>query len=376
MAGQFGIADAASALVRKTSDGTSLIDLWGEIQSVVADYDVVKDSFLALITYTTTSAADAIPTSLTPQLMEEASEFGVPKSVRPEAPHLIVAYDLKDYDLASRMSYQFLRSATAEQIRAAITRMIEADRHTIQSKVLAQMFSPTTRRNEFGATVYPAFNGSGQADNKPVDIQGRTFDANHSHYISTGSALLDSEDVELLLKHVTEHGYGRGGRSGRMVLMFNPDDIEESAMTSWRAGSETANGKTARFDFIVSPTAAPYLTSQVVVGEKPPADYAGIPVIGSYGAALVVASEVVPLGYFAAVATGGPNADTNALALRQHENADYQGLQFFPGNDPRAYPLSESFAVRTVGTGTRRRGAFAVAQLTAGAYTAPTAFAL
>ena len=376
MAGQFGISDAKSALVRTTADGVRLVDLWEEIQQLTSIYQVEKDDILALLTYTTTSAADAIPTSLTPQMMEEASEFGVPVALRPEAPHLVVGYDLKDYDLASRMSYRFLRSATAEQVRAAVTRMIEADRHTIQSRVLHQLFSPTTRRNEFGTTVYPAYNGSGTADNLPPSVRGRTFTASHSHFVPTGSVDLDSEDVELLCKHVQEHGYGRGGRSGRMVLMFNPDDIEASAMTSWRAGVESDNGKLARFDFIVSPTAAPYLTNETVVGEKPPAEWEGIPIIGSYGASFVCSSEVVPAGYFAAVATHGANQPGNAVAFREHEKPEYRGLQFMPGGDVRAYPLSESFSVRTFGTGLRRRGAVAVAQLTAGSYTAPTEFAL
>ena len=279
----------------------------------------------------------------------------------------------------STLTWKFLRTATAEQIRSVISRMIDSDRYTIQRTVLEAAFVPTTRRNEFGHTVYPAFNGSNTADNKPVDFMGKTFTATHSHFLTTSSTDLDSEDVEMLANHVREHGYGRGGRSGKLVALFNPDDVELSAMTAWRAGVENNNGKSAKYDFIVSPTAPPYLTDKALVGEQPPGEVEGIPVIGSYGpVSYICQSEVIPAGFFVIAATHGVDHPDNAIAFRQSENPDYQGLQFVPGSDDRrAYPLSSSFATRTFGTGVRRRGALAVAQLTAaGSYTAPTDFAL
>jgi hypothetical protein len=230
---------------------------------------------------------------------------------------------------------------------------------------------------EWQHTVCPAYNGSGTPENKPPDWMGRSFDANHSHQISKGSTDLDAEDLTLLANHVRKHGLGRGGRSGKLVLMMNPDDVEESGLTSWRAGVTTNNGKVSKYDFIVSPTAPAYLTSESVVGEKPPAEYENIPVIGSFGPiSYVVHSEAIPAGFLAISATGGSNSDINPIAFREHESAEYRGLMYIPGDDPRAYPLSNSFALRTFGCGFRRRGAAVIAQLTAGAYTAPASFAL
>lgn len=371
------IGDRGDVLINRTADGVPLDQVWLEAQAAVDLYNQVKDAITGLWTYKTTLPADSVPQAVAPELMERASALGVPRAIRPDLPYLKVGFTRHDHDIASRLSWEFLRDASAEQVTAQLIRLINADRYTVQTKVMTRAFSPVEEANEWQHRCFGAYVGTDGI--KPPDYLGRTFDATHSHYIPTGSVNLDSEDVELLVSHVREHGYGRGGNSGRIVLMFHPDDVEDSSLTSWRAGVENSNSKKARHDFIVSSNEvnAPYLTSESVVGEKPPATYEGLPVIGSYGSALVVSSEVVPAGYFAAVATHGINSDGNAIALREHERADYQGFRLLEGNASRSYPIVESFGMRTFGVGARRRGMWAVAQLTASSsYTAPTSFAI
>jgi hypothetical protein len=84
-----------------------------------------------------------------------------------------------------------------------------------------------------------------------------------------------------------------------------------------------------------------------------------------------VRSQYIPAGYFAVVATAGSNNGNNAVSVRQHTNAAYQGLRAIPGPVP-SYPITESFWARCIGVGTRHRGAAAVTQIKAsGNYVAP-----
>ncbi|MEH3129125.1 MAG: hypothetical protein PGN27_04080 [Mycolicibacterium neoaurum] len=260
-------------------------------------YNAEKDVLTGLLTYRLTNAADAMPQSLESQTMELASENGVSVAIRPEAPHDILGYTFRDYDITSRLTRFFVRDASAEQIRAAVTRMLEADRTTIQSVVLQCIFSAAEGRNEFAHQCLGAYDGT--SNSNPSSFMGKTFSSGHSHLIPTGSVDLDSEDLELAAKHVTEHGYGLGGGRGQLVAMFNPEDVEDSALTSWRAGVTNANSKKPKYDFIPSGQAPAFLTAEHRVGAAPPDDIDGVPVLGSYGKAYVVESKLIPAGYFA-----------------------------------------------------------------------------
>ena len=100
--------------------------------------------------------------------------------------------------------------------------------------------------------------------------------------------------------------------------------------------------------------------------------HGGLRVQGAYGPGWVIHTPVVPTGYVAVVASGGPNSERNPVAFRSHERVEWQGLQPFPGPWQR-YPLIESFAIRGCGVGVRHRGAaVAIEVTTGGTYTAPS----
>lgn len=90
----------------------------------------------------------------------------------------------------------------------------------------------------------------------------------------------------------------------------------------------------AKWDFIRSSNAVPYLTQDNIRGAIPPADFNGIAVQGSYGKAWLIESNVVPEGYVAVVASGGLNSPDNPVAVRHHPNPNYQGLRWIPGPTP------------------------------------------
>lgn len=354
--------------VTKTIDGVDLNQLWAEMADIASLWNDRKDGLVDLLCYKTTAAAEPVAQSPNVEEFEEASEFGVPQALSPAPDYAIVGFTLKDWDKASRMSWRFLRSATADQVRAQVTRLIEADRLLRQKLVLNRLFDTTKETNEFGNIVYGIYDGDTTHAMVPPRFNGQTFDATHSHFFSSGAPTLDSGDVENLINEVTHHGYG-AERGDTILIVANP--VEAEAISTWRAGIANANNSIAKFDFIPSDIVPAYLTRDMLVGQKPQSDINGLPVLGSYGRALLVESTTIPRGYVAVAVTGGPDSLMNPIALRQHVSPEWQGLRFLPGNQQH-FPIEESFAMRTIGVGTRHRGAAAVMQVGTGTvYTAP-----
>ena len=86
-----------------------------------------------------------------------------------------------------------------------------------------------------------------------------------------------------MIRHVTEHGYGRfGSQGGRIIILAHPNQVEN--MTFWRAGVEYATGTTPTYDYVPSAAQPAYLTTEHLVGAIPPTDFNGLQVLGSYGA--------------------------------------------------------------------------------------------
>ena len=209
----------------------------------------------------------------------------------------------------------------------------------------------------------------------PPPYLGKTFAGDHTHYLTSGSTVIDSQDIEDMIRHVREHGYGT--QPGSQFLIFaHPDDVDLATMTAWRAGVEyRTGGPLPKWDFIPSALMPAWISDETIHGPVPNADFNGLQVWGSYAGALLIQSNFVPKGYVAVIATSGPNSDLNPVAMREHTNTAYQGLRHIPGHW-QGYPLQDSFFARGFGVGTRHRGAAIVCQITTGStYTAPTTIA-
>lgn len=359
-----GTQTHGDVLVNQLADGTDLSEVWDEITDALGVYNVHRSAIANLLSYRTINAADAVAQNVQGELFEEATEFGAPRGIG-DPSYLKLGYSFKDHDLALRMTWRYLRDATREQVDNRITRALEADNRNVTGSILERLFSNIFRTNEFGHSVYGLYNG----DMKPPDHMGRSFAANHTHYLTTQSATLDSADVELGIRHIAEHGYG-STQAARFLLLANPNDVEMSGITSWRSGVEYAAGKLPKFDFIPSSNAPARITNERVEGAVPPADYNGLDVTGSYGRALLIESYFIPQGWAAIVATTGVGSESNVVGFREHTNPAYRGLRIIPGVGP--YPLQESFLARSFGTGVRHRGAAVALQITENAsYTPP-----
>ncbi|MCT1433261.1 hypothetical protein [Dietzia maris] len=287
---------------------------------------------------------------------ELASEFGVPRAAGVPVDELRLAYTFQDYDRASRATWRFLRGATQAQVDSVHRGILEASNRLVTTSILARLFDPSQGLSPEGNAVYGLFNADGT---HIPDFMGRSWDpAATSHYLTSGSATIDLSDVESLIRMVKLKGLTASGQ--RLLLLVNPSESETIA--SFRVGVESADLTRARYAFVPSGAAPARYVTERLEGAAPPEEYGGLPVIGSYGDALVIESMFVPSGYVAMVASGGPNSDRNVVGLREHPNPAYRGLRLIPGNQQR-YPLVESFYAQSFGVGVRRRGAAAVMQL-------------
>jgi hypothetical protein len=215
--------------------------------------------------------------------------------------------------------------------------------------------------------VYSLYNGDALA---PPAYLGKAFSAPHDHYLVSDGAVVDSGDVEDLLKTVTEHGFNQPG--SQLLLFCNPQEGE--TISSFRAGVENKNSAIANYDFIPSQGSPAYLTDQTIVGSVAPATYPGLnslKIQGSYGPAWMIQSDYIPAGYLSVVSTYGPNSPSNCIGMRIHVQTAYQGLRIIGGSVP-AYPIQDSFFSRSFGVGVRRRGQAACMQIKAsGSYDVP-----
>lgn len=367
-----GYNDEGGVRVNQTADGVNLNAIWDEVAALTAVYNEKRDKMASLISYPTVAIADPVVQSIGSESFERASEYGVPTGIRSGAEPLLMGYDFEDWDKATRFTWKFLRDASAEQVRNVISQAIDADNKLVNNQILDRLFNPEERLSPESHRVFGLWTGTDNLG--PLPFLGKTFPKTTSHYVASGSPVIDSGDIEDAMRLVTEKGYG-AGRGAQLLILCHPDEAE--AIQTFRKGfpsrpalSGETEGPIAKHDFIPSATAPAYLTDENIVGKVAPGEFGGLEVLGSYGPAWLIGSYFVPAGYVAVLASGGPNSPDNPVAFRSHKNPAYQGLRVIPGMG--RYPLTESFFARGCGTGVRHRGAAAVIQVTIGTtYAAP-----
>ena len=349
---------ASGDVLTRTSDGVETNSIYTEFSAAVAAINTDRDSLLALLTFRTTQSGEAVLQAYGGGDFEEASEYGEPVSHRPDTGYVTLGYPLRWKDYALRSTWKYLIDATAEQIRADEDAGIEADTRQCFHAVMASMFDPTQRLNENGVPVVGFWNADGTV---PPAFGGQEFTGSETHYITTGGAF-ENADMAALIAKPRSKGY----RNGRLLVIAHSDQM--SAIRGFRA-TDVVGG----FDFIPSSGAPAYLSADDIIGTVAPGTYGRIPIAGSYGPAWVSENASIPSGYVLAVVSDGPNSARNPIAFREHPRPELRGLRVIGGNS-KDYPLQDSFLARGFGTGVRHRGAGAVLQVTAGAYTAPATY--
>lgn len=356
---------AFADVLQSTVDGDDLNGLWAEHQATLQLQNDKQTALASLFSFDTTRASELVPQSLGESDFEEATEYGVPTSMRSDISPVRIGYPFKWYDLGSRYTFRFLSNATAEQIATLHSTALSADNRLVFRKIMGRVFSPTTTQNEDGTPVLGFWNGvDGTA---PVSPDGETFDGSHTHYLVSGGASIVSGDVDELVDTVTHHGFGLRQSGDRIIVFANPMEADIIA------GFRVASG--ARFDSIPTTDAPAFITAQTIYGTRPPGKFNGLTVACGYGDAWVVSDRRIPAGYLVALSTGGPGSSSNPLGFREHVQPSFRGLLQLPGNSAN-YPLIDSYYVRAFGVGVRQRGAGAVMQVKAsGSYAVPSTFA-
>lgn len=365
--------NAAGDIVTETTDGVSLNDLWNTYQAMLAEFNAKRDVLLNFLTWRTTKAGESTVGAGTQADFEEATEYGVPVGIRPDAPPTsMFGYTFKWYDLGARFTWQFLLDADSQQVDAIANMAAEADNRNVFMLTMKTLFNTAQRTNKEGQTVYPFF--AGAVGDQPEDYGTTTFADQHQHFVTSGNATLAPSHLEALETLVTEHGYKRSNGYS-LVLMIN--EAQEGLIRNFRS---TANGGTGTYDFVPAVGTSPLiLPTDVTVSDngvtRPPATLRGLDVIGAYDQMTIVKSDFIPAGYMVLFATGGEENVLNPIALREHPKTTARGLRLVKGRNPD-YPLIDSYYARGIGSGVRTRGAGAVMQITAaGSYTVPTEYA-
>jgi len=365
-------------LLTQTKDGRDLNQLWADYQAVLADYNAQRQTLVDFLSYPVGDAVVSVPVIGTGGAFERATEFGVPKGIRPGVSYVDMAVPFDWYDLAARMTWQFLADATQQQVDAIQNAAIEADSQLVFTNIMTRLFdntntTATLKGNPYN--VYAFWNADG---NVPPPYRTKTFLSTHNHYTTTNGTVLEATDLDDLIENVTEHGFTKQ-LGYRIVVMIN--SAQAPTIRAFRsAASNTVPGTVdathADWDFIPAQgTASSLLPRDVVLqGQQVANSLAGLTVIGSYGDALIVQDDYIPAGYLACFATGGQASLNNPIAFRQHVNPALQGMRLIAG--PKAdYPLIESYYMRGFGVGVLQRGAGAVMQVVnSGTYTAPITY--
>lgn len=264
-------------VVTRTVDGVDLTSIWTDMQATIAMRNNNRDGLRAILTYSTTAVGDQVPQTSVLDDFETASEFGVPHSVRAGITTLTLGFNFIDRDLAARYSWRFLRDADAGQVEAVHQAALDADSRQLFQSVMGAVLNNTARLNPEGLAIQPLWSNDGVV---PPEWNGVTFLGSHDHYLVSGSAVFDGGDVRDAYQAVAHHGYGTTDVGGQVIVFLNPVQAEMAR------GFKKGAAATDPFDFIPGPTAPAYLTDQVLVGDKPPANVGAIPIMGQYGSAL------------------------------------------------------------------------------------------
>ena len=360
-----GISTRADAL-HVTVDGVDLTaTLWPEIQAAYRVRNETRDNLLSLFAARTTAPAEAVAQTLNYDDFEEASEFGVPKSLRASADVLLLAYGFRWFDAASRFTWRALVDMDAAQVSAQAAAILEADNRLVYKACFGALLNNTQRLSPENLPIYPLYSGDGSI---PPEHAAQVFTGTHTHYLTSQANVVDGNDVVELTRHITHHGYGDPSRGSRVLVLCHPNEAEVLRGVT--------KGATSSVDFVTAEGAPAFLTTQTLVGDRPPANLGRVPIFGSLGSAWLSENALVPAGYLLAVVV---NADGTAqeapLAIREHVRPELRGLRQVAGGDSN-YPLQDSIASRGFGTGVRKRGAAAVMQITTNAnYTVPAEYA-
>lgn len=354
-------------LITQTTDGVDLNQIYAEFQAAVALQNAERTAVVDFLTFSVQNAQEQVG-QLTSASFERATEFGEPQGMRQAPSWFWMGYDFHWYDLAARFTWQYLSEASSADLEGINQMALDADNRLVFGKVMDALYNPANRIatiNGMQTNVYALYNGDGTV---PPPYKSNTFSGTDTHYLTSGAATVDSQDLDTLVEKLRAKGYGPENGVQHLIAV---NSREGKVIRTFRV----ATGST--YDFIPSigsPLDLILQPGQQISGVQPGSSYQGLPVIGKYGDALIIEDDLFPAGYVAIIGSGGRANLNNPVGIREHANTSLRGLRLVQGRSDK-YPLMDSFYQRGLGTGIRQRGGAAILQITAsGTYQKPSQY--
>jgi len=375
----------AADILTKTRDGQDLNAIWAAYTAALDAFNSARQPLIDILSFTTDQIIEDL-VQPGQERFEKATEFGIPRSIRPAPAPTARAYPFDWWDTRNGYTFQFLAGgpsnssgASQAQLDAVMSQVMEADNQLQFDMTMKALFNNANRTTLIDGATYTV-TALYNADGSYIPpYKGTTFTpGSHTHYSTTGSAqawIFDPNDFLAAANLVEEHGYSRAN-GYNVVFLMNPADANATIKTFVRNTVFGASTVTSIYDFI--PSQGQNLVMQLppgftLVGGIPANTFAGLDVVGSWGPYLVITDAQIPAGYLVAVAIRGGNQKSNVVGLREHANPAMRGLVLRPGNNNN-YPLIDSFFIRGLGSAVGPRGAAAVMQ-NAVSYSVPAAMA-
>jgi hypothetical protein len=351
-------------------DGYDLNELWEEFNQAIRLINRDRGQLVDRLVFPVQKPIERVPQVFVEDF-EDADEFGRPVGIRP-AEYWDMGFPMQYKDLATRFTWRYLAEADVRQVRQTMNAVLEAYRRFLFKlcfdRIWDNTVSSATLRGGSAVTVFPFYNGTAAVDAQgnnvaPPPWKAFTHATNHTHYLSSGAATVDSADLDEMFGHIYHHGYTEGGAT--VILLVN--EQEADVIRTFRVASGD------KYDFIPdSGNEISFILNGTIIGGQPTNDTGlrGFPgFIGKYGTVSVVQEDLIPADFMFMFASGGLRAQNNPVGIREHENDSLRGLKLIPQHVH--YPLIDSYAHATGGAGIRHRGAGVVMSIGAGAYAPP-----
>lgn len=376
---------SSSDILTRTRDGQDLNAIWAAYQEALASFNAGRQPLIDLLSFTTTNIIEDL-VQPGQERFEEATEYGIPKAIRPAPTVTARAYPFKWYDTRAGYTFQFLAGGPAQsagasqsQLDTVLSQVMEADNQLLFEQTMKALFNNANRTTLIDGTSYNV-TALYNADGSYIPpYRGTTFTpGSHTHYLATGSSqawIFDPDDFTTLAARVEEHGYTRAN-GYNVIFLMNPADSNATIARYVRNQVFSTSTVTSLYDFI--PATGMNFSIQLppgftLVGGLAPNSFAGLDVAGTWGPYMVVTDAQIPAGYMGAIAIRGAGNEANVIGIREHANAGLRGLVLKPGNNNN-YPLIDSMFIRGLGSAVGPRGAAALMQ-NAAAYAVPAVFA-
>lgn len=245
-----------------------------------------------------------------------------------------IPLNLEDFELGFAFTKKAIQDETADEIRETHSEALRADLRLMYKRFFYTALTPGS-----GTTTKGWWDGNMGAASKPgpPPWKGSTFTNTHNHYDVSGSADLALADFTALKREIREHGYG-----GELFCFLNTAQVEEC---------ENLAGWTS----VLTPN--PILDVIAREGFEPVKQFSGF---------TILIDDFVPDNYLLAI-----EARVKPITMREAPNAIARGLKLWEGPHTN-YPLAEAYYSHRFDLAVVHRGAGAVRELTAAAYTAPT----